>query len=110
MTNKVILSIIFCSLLASCSNDIRSTLGMRKSAPDEFVVISNPALSVPPEFQLIEPGTYPQQFYQQAKWAPSDEETKFIAAMDHALLYSDVKKALSLGYNEAKNFAIQYCK
>lgn len=35
--------------LTSCGGDIKSTLGMRKPAPDEFVVVSYPPLSVPPE-------------------------------------------------------------
>jgi hypothetical protein len=48
---KVLLSlpIIF---LCACSNDMKSSLGLTKDAPDEFTVISYPPLSVPPEFDL----------------------------------------------------------
>jgi hypothetical protein len=43
-------------LLAACSgDDVQSTLGMDRSAPDEFVVYSRPPLSVPPEFDLQPP-------------------------------------------------------
>ena len=42
--------------LAACSNtDVRDTLGINKAAPDEFVVVSRPPLSVPPEFDLRPP-------------------------------------------------------
>ncbi len=41
--------------LTACGGDIKSTLGMRKDAPDEFVVISNPPLKEPPEFNLNAP-------------------------------------------------------
>ncbi len=40
----------------ACSNDIKSSLGLKKHAPDEFTVISNPSLSVPPDFSLTKPG------------------------------------------------------
>ena len=43
-------------IASSCSNDMKSSLGLRKSAPDEFTVISNPSLSVPPDFTLANPG------------------------------------------------------
>lgn len=41
--------------VTACSNDVKSSLGMRKNAPDEFVVISNPPLKEPPEFNLVSP-------------------------------------------------------
>ena len=42
--------------LASCeTNDVRDSLGLNRSAPDEFVVVSRPALSVPPDFTLVPP-------------------------------------------------------
>lgn len=44
------------ALIAACSgNDVRDTLGLDRSAPDEFVVYSRPPLSVPPEFDLKPP-------------------------------------------------------
>ena len=45
--------------LVSCGggSDIKSTLGMRKHAPDEFVVISNPPLKEPPSFELVAPSS-----------------------------------------------------
>ena len=52
---KKVLPSLFLALLActSCSNDIKSAL--RKPAPDEYTVISNPPLSVPPNFDLKNP-------------------------------------------------------
>ncbi len=45
------------ALTACESYDVKSTLGLKKPAPDEFMVISNPPLSTPPEFKLQQPGT-----------------------------------------------------
>lgn len=42
-------------LLTACGDDIRDTLGLNKDAPDEFVVVSRPPLSVPPDFELRPP-------------------------------------------------------
>ena len=36
---------------------MRETLGLGKDAPDEFVVVSRPPLSVPPDFELRPPGS-----------------------------------------------------
>ncbi len=42
--------------LAACSNtSVRDTLGINRDAPDEFVVVSRPPLSLPPEFELRPP-------------------------------------------------------
>jgi hypothetical protein len=52
---KKVLPSLFLALLActSCSSDIKSAL--KKPAPDEYTVISNPPLSVPPNFDLQNP-------------------------------------------------------
>lgn len=43
-------------LVSACqSGDVRETLGISAAAPDEFVVVSRPPLSVPPEFDLKPP-------------------------------------------------------
>ena len=45
-------------LLAACdggTGNVRETLGIARSAPDEFKVVSRPPLSVPPEFRLVKP-------------------------------------------------------
>ena len=54
---KLGIAIAILLLLSGCSNDIKSTLGIRKEAPDEFTVISYPPLSVPPEFNLEPPSS-----------------------------------------------------
>lgn len=49
---------LFCLplLLAACGDgSMRDTLGLNRDAPDEFTVVSRPALSVPPEFNLRPP-------------------------------------------------------
>lgn len=41
--------------LASCSDGFRRTMGLKRSAPDEFKVVSNQPLVVPPDFSLRPP-------------------------------------------------------
>ena len=42
--------------LCACSGDtVKNTLGLNRSAPDEFRVVSRPPLSVPPQFNLRPP-------------------------------------------------------
>ncbi len=50
--------ISLCVILAvsACQKgEVKDTLGLTKSAPDEFMVLSRPALSVPPSFNLVKP-------------------------------------------------------
>jgi hypothetical protein len=51
---------IFCLLsliilLDGCSNSLKRSIGVLSSAPDEFMVVSNPSLVVPPNFTLRPP-------------------------------------------------------
>jgi len=43
------------ALSACSSSTVKDTLGLNRSAPDEFRVVSRPPLSVPPEFTLHPP-------------------------------------------------------
>ena len=53
---KKILSILLLTSLTACTgSEVKSTLGLKKKAPDEFMVLSRPALTVPPSFDLPEP-------------------------------------------------------
>jgi hypothetical protein len=45
---KTKLVCVLALVLSGCAGDMRSTLGMRKEAPDEYVVVSYPPLQVPP--------------------------------------------------------------
>lgn len=58
MKLKSYLLIVLPFLAAACT-DVRDTLGLTKSAPDEFVVVSRPPLSVPPDFELRPPSSQP---------------------------------------------------
>ncbi len=46
-------------LLAGCGGGrpLAEQIGLQRSAPDEFLVLSRPALTVPPDFRLPKPGT-----------------------------------------------------
>ena len=90
------------SLTACESYDVKSTLGLKKPSPDEFMVISNPPLSVPPEFNLQQPDTIvsaqPNQILQEkakepsAKVAPEDD--KFLKEFDKDHPKSQVKSSI----------------
>ena len=43
------------SLLAACSS-FKEKVGLVKEMPDEYVVLTNPPLSVPPSFNVYSPG------------------------------------------------------
>ncbi|OPZ76275.1 MAG: hypothetical protein BWY78_01418 [Alphaproteobacteria bacterium ADurb.Bin438] len=49
--------VIFCLILSlsSCGNDTKRALGLTKQVPDEFSIITNAPLVVPPEFDLVNP-------------------------------------------------------
>ncbi len=51
----LILSPLFLSLVACGDGTLREKIGIDKSTPDEFQVLSKPPLSVPPEFELKPP-------------------------------------------------------
>lgn len=43
--------------VAGCSgSDVKESLGLKKYAPDEFMVVSRPALTIPPSYTLVKPG------------------------------------------------------
>jgi hypothetical protein len=56
--NNILMTLsIFTSIfaLSACNGSVRDNLGLRKSSPNEFRVVANPPLSVPPEFSLRPP-------------------------------------------------------
>jgi hypothetical protein len=60
---KFPISLFFIVLLAGCAGtSVKETLGLKKEPPDEFVVLSRPSLTVPPDFQLVPPGEERAEF------------------------------------------------
>ncbi len=55
IVKALILPIAISVSLTACSGNVKKTLGLGKQAPDEFKVVSNQPLSVPPDFRLIKP-------------------------------------------------------
>lgn len=51
---RVILALSCLPLLAACG-DIKQTVGLGRNNPDEFMVVKNPPLSMPPDFDLRPP-------------------------------------------------------
>lgn len=48
MKKTILLLISSLALTTSCSDGLKSSLGLKKQAPDEFTVVTYPHLSVPP--------------------------------------------------------------
>ena len=46
--------------IASCDNETKRSLGIIRKTPDEYTVLKNPPLSVPPSFELNPPGDKPK--------------------------------------------------
>lgn len=44
------------AVTACTGSEVRNTLGLSRRSPDAFSVVSRPPLSMPKEFQLVEPG------------------------------------------------------
>ncbi|HCM83713.1 MAG TPA: DUF3035 domain-containing protein [Alphaproteobacteria bacterium] len=51
---RVISLLLLLPLVAACS-DIKQTVGLGRNNPDEFMVVKNPPLSMPPDFDLRPP-------------------------------------------------------
>jgi hypothetical protein len=115
MQKKIIISLFSCLLLTSCSNDVKSSLGLRKPAPDEFAVISYPSLSVPPDFRLQEPGftetyrrsedvTMPLDSFNKNTAALSEQDRQFLNAFNsgNENTISNVYEDIDYEYNKKK--------
>lgn len=58
MKKNLVKLAVITTLLAACSGgEVKSALGLKKRSPDEFMVMSRPALTVPPAFDLPAPGS-----------------------------------------------------
>lgn len=55
MIAKKIFVIVAIVSLAACSDSVKRTLRLERPTPDTFKVVTNPPLSVPPQYDLIEP-------------------------------------------------------
>ncbi|MFI4984132.1 MAG: DUF3035 domain-containing protein [Rickettsiales bacterium] len=106
MKKFVPIAILFVTLLSGCESapDIKSTLGLKKPAPDEFMVISNPPLTTPPDFNLTMPDSEPARYNAEIIEAPqaldkSDKE--FLGMLGHS---SDttVKREIDSTYHKEK--------
>lgn len=60
---KSVIIVTSLMLLSGCSNSVKQSLGLVRSSPDEFKVVSQPDLILPPNFELMPP-QYPVESYQ----------------------------------------------
>lgn len=103
--NKYLFSAVALLALSACStSDVKSSLGLRKSAPDEFAVISNPPLSVPPSFDMVTPTDEPRVFSEnevshETKLGKDDSE--FLGEFDKPDVKTKIQKQID---DENKQF------
>lgn len=57
--HKFLTVTLFTACLCACSSNVRHSIGLQRQVPDAFKVVSNPPLTVPPDFHLAppQPGT-----------------------------------------------------
>lgn len=52
---KILFGFVALSILTSCSTGVKDSMGLSRGSPDEFSVVSNPPLTIPPDFSLRAP-------------------------------------------------------
>lgn len=52
---KLLAPLLYLILISGCSSELKKSLGITKSEPDEYAVLKRPPLSVPPGFELQPP-------------------------------------------------------
>lgn len=52
---NLIPTLLLVSVLCACTSNVRHTIGLERQVPDAFKVVSNPPLTVPPDFHLVPP-------------------------------------------------------
>ncbi|RST62025.1 DUF3035 domain-containing protein [Candidatus Aquarickettsia rohweri] len=88
MYKKLVLLSFLVLTLTGCSKKTMSNLGLSKGSPDEFTIVPNQPLTVPPMFQLKDPNLLDSNANSQ-----NDQTTKNIN--DKNLLSKEDKKFLS---------------
>lgn len=98
---KILLPLISVSLLSACSGgEVKSALGLKKRSPDEFMVMSRPALTVPPSFDLPEPSALSGPSAQSPQNAAKAQEAVFGAPGTPVKLKTDAKPEKKAGNAE----------
>lgn len=74
------------ALLASCSN---KGMGLSKRPPDEFMVVSNPPLYIPPSFDLNDPNKPSEKTPQVNKSDLTGSDKQFLQTLDRHSISSN---------------------
>lgn len=103
---------ILITCLSGCSSGVKETLGIKKTAPDEFYVVSNPDLTVPPDFTLVDPSetstredTYEASAKSDTKLSNDDKE--FLNSLSDSKSKSSVKRAIDQDQQSQQKGAIR---
>lgn len=109
---KYISILILAMFTSSCSNDLKSNLGLKKPSPDEFTVISNPPLSVPPNFTLSKPstdseGTINLQDFQTPSSSLNKDEQDFLNRLGTKKGITKVDRLIDQEYNQLQEMNSQ---
>jgi len=71
--------------LSSCNHGIKQNLGLLRETPDEFKVISQPDLTMPPDFDLVPP-QYPVESYKFNATLPNHNDIKGLSKEEEKFL------------------------
>ena len=52
---KLLIIVLFCSLFVVSCSQVRESAGVNRKSIDEFAIIENPPLIIPPDFNLLPP-------------------------------------------------------
>jgi len=95
---SIISVLLLAVTLGACNSNVRHTIGLKRQVPDAFKVVSNPPLSVPPDFSLPAPqlGAIP----------PSEN----IAAQTQAMVFQAPNTATKDNLSPADNVLLMQAK
>ena len=92
---KLLSAILVVGSLASCDNATKKSLGITRSAPNEYSVLKQPPLSVPPTFELSPPSD------ETTSVAPAKKDNKVQLNKKKSSAVKPIKEVMT---NADKNF------
>lgn len=94
---NALLFVVPALMLAGCGSDVKKTLGLERSAPDEFAVVERAPLVVPPNFDLVPP----------TPGAPRPQDTPVSATAQGLILGSQSSAPKPTGSSKAEQSFLQ---
>jgi hypothetical protein len=110
---KIFYSCLLLLVLSSCTSSMKRKIGLTKKAPDEFMVVSQPDLVTPPNFDLVDPEFPINPYYNEDKQNDNNislekEDMNFLSRLPIKKSDKNIRSILSKNndytdYTEEKN-------